>query len=139
MSSTVSDKLRSDKHLSDRGCGPPPPGRTLPGWRRFALVDCDNFYVSCERVFDLSLIGRPVVVLSNNDGCIISRSSEAKGLGIKMGAPLHHVTEIIRTGRVAVRSSNYALYGDMSRRVIETLATSPRKSRCTQLTKLSWA
>ncbi len=116
MLSTVSDKLRPGKR-----CGTPLPRGVEPGKRRFALVDCDNFYVSCERVFDPSLVGRPVVVLSNNDGCIISRSAEAKGLGIKMGAPLHHVTEIIRAGKVAVRSSNYALYGDMSRRVIETL------------------
>ena len=83
----------------------------------FALVDCDNFYVSCERVFDPGLSNRPVVVLSNNDGCIISRSAEAKGLGIKMGAPLHQVNELIASAGVVVRSSNYALYGDMSQRV----------------------
>ncbi|MFQ5607545.1 MAG: SOS mutagenesis and repair protein UmuC, partial [Candidatus Zixiibacteriota bacterium] len=116
MSYTVSD-------IGGReGPAAPPPGRTRPGSRRFALVDCDNFYVSCERVFNPSLVGRPVVVLSNNDGCIISRSAEAKSLGIKMGAPLHHVTDIISAAGVAVRSSNYALYGDMSRRVLETLA-----------------
>lgn len=107
--------------VSERNPATPLPGHTQPGRRRFALVDCDNFYVSCERVFDPSLNARPVVVLSNNDGCIISRSAEAKGLGIKMGAPLHHVTEIVRAAGVVVRSSNYALYGDMSHRVIETL------------------
>ncbi len=87
----------------------------------FALVDCDNFYVSCERVFAPELRNRPVVVLSNNDGCIISRSAEAKALEIKMGAPLHHVTPLIKSANVAVRSSNYALYGDMSSRVKRVL------------------
>ncbi len=87
----------------------------------FALVDCDNFYVSCERVFAPKLRNRPVVVLSNNDGCIISRSAEAKALDIKMGAPLHHITALIKSANVAVCSSNYALYGDMSERVKQTL------------------
>lgn len=87
----------------------------------YGLIDCDNFYVSCERVFAPSLRRRPVVVLSNNDGCIISRSAEAKALGIKMGAPLHHVGGPIKRHNIAVLSSNYALYGDMSRRVISAL------------------
>ncbi len=87
----------------------------------FALIDCNNFYVSCERVFNPKLLGRPVVVLSNNDGCIISRSDEAKALGIKMGAPLFQAREAVAAGGVAVFSSNYALYGDMSARVMETL------------------
>ena len=88
----------------------------------FALVDCDDFYVSCERVFNPRLLGRPVVVLSNNDGCVIARSAEAKVLGITMGAPLFRVRDLIARGGVEVYSSNYELYGDMSRRVMETLA-----------------
>ena len=89
---------------------------------RLALVDCNNFYCSCERVFQPSLIGVPVVVLSNNDGCIISRSDEAKALGIPMGAPLHEQQETIRRNGVQVLSSNYTLYGDMSSRVMSILA-----------------
>jgi len=88
---------------------------------RLALVDCNNFFCSCERVFDPSLIGVPVVVLSNNDGCIISRSEEAKALGIPMGAPLHEQKEVIRKHGVRVFSSNYTLYGDMSARVMSIL------------------
>jgi DNA polymerase V len=87
----------------------------------FALVDCNNFYVSCERVFNPKLAGRPVVVLSNNDGCIVSRSEEAKAIGVKMGAPLYQVQALLDAHDAAVFSSNYALYGDMSRRVAETL------------------
>ena len=87
----------------------------------FALVDCNNFYVSCERVFQPAMEGRPVVVLSNNDGCIIARSNEAKALGFKMGDPYHLNKEKIRQNKVVVFSSNYALYGDMSRRVMDTL------------------
>ena len=88
---------------------------------RIALVDCNNFFCSCERVFDPSLAGVPVVVLSNNDGCIISRSDEAKALGIPMGAPLHQQQDIIRENGVRVFSSNYTLYGDMSARVMSML------------------
>ena len=87
----------------------------------FALVDCNNFYVSCERVFRPDLDGRPVVVLSNNDGCIIARSNEAKELGIGMGEPAFKIAGFLRRNRVAVFSSNYALYGDMSHRVMSTL------------------
>lgn len=87
----------------------------------FALVDCNNFYVSCERVFNPSLNGRPVVVLSNNDGCVISRSNEAKQLGIKMGEPAFKIEAFLNQHQVAVFSSNYVLYGDMSRRVMATL------------------
>ena len=79
-----------------------------------ALVDCNNFYVSCERVFQPELRGRPVVVLSNNDGCVIARSNEAKALGIAMGAPWHLHREQFEAAGVIVRSSNYTLYGDMS-------------------------
>jgi DNA polymerase V len=86
-----------------------------------ALVDCNNFYASCERVFDPSLKARPVVVLSNNDGCIVARSAEAKALGLKMGEPYFKVREILDRHKVAVFSSNYALYGDMSQRVMKTL------------------
>lgn len=86
-----------------------------------ALVDCNNFFCSCERVFNPALTGKPVVVLSNNDGCIISRSDEAKALGIPMGAPLHEQQEVIRKHGVQVFSSNYTLYGDMSARVMSIL------------------
>jgi DNA polymerase V len=89
----------------------------------FALVDCNNFYVSCERVFNPKLAGRPVVVLSNNDGCIISRSEEAKAIGVKMGAPLFRAQALLDAHTAAIFSSNFALYGDMSRRVAETLET----------------
>jgi len=88
----------------------------------FALVDCNNFYVSCERVFNPSLNGRPVVVLSNNDGCIIARSNEAKALGIAMGTPEFRCRKLLKQNNVAVFSSNYPLYGDMSSRVMLTLA-----------------
>ncbi|MBN2232706.1 MAG: Y-family DNA polymerase [Deltaproteobacteria bacterium] len=91
------------------------------GW--IALVDCNNFYVSCERVFDPRLGGRPVVVLSNNDGCVIARSNEAKARGIAMGEPWFRVRRRFGGGRdLVVLSSNYALYGDMSRRVMSVLA-----------------
>lgn len=87
----------------------------------YGLADCNNFFVSCERVFNPALEGRPVVVLSNNDGCAVSRSNEAKALGICMGQPLFQFRDIVRRERVAIFSSNYRLYGDMSRRVHETL------------------
>ena len=86
-----------------------------------ALVDCNNFYCSCERVFNPRLQGRPVVVLSNNDGCVISRSNEAKALGIKMGVPFYQIRSFLDHHKVAVFSSNYALYADMSDRVMQTL------------------
>lgn len=88
----------------------------------FALVDCNNFYASCERVFDPCLEDRPIVVLSNNDGCIIARSNEAKAMGIPMGAPIFKWRDLIRREKVRVFSANFTLYGDMSRRVMETLA-----------------
>ncbi|KAB2880007.1 Y-family DNA polymerase [bacterium] len=87
----------------------------------FALIDCNNFYASCERIFNPALEKKPVVVLSNNDGCIISRSNEAKALGIPMGAPLFEMQALIKKQEVKVLSSNYALYGDMSQRVMATL------------------
>ncbi|MCX7553292.1 Y-family DNA polymerase [Marinicella sp. S1101] len=82
-----------------------------------ALCDVNNFYVSCERVFNPSLQNRPVIVLSNNDGCAVARSNEVKNLGVKMGAPLHQIKDLIRQHNIAVFSSNYILYGDMSQRV----------------------
>jgi len=88
----------------------------------FALVDCNNFYVSCERAFQPRLEGKPVVVLSNNDGCIVSRSAEAKALGIPMGEPLFKVKPLVEQHGVQALSSNYALYGDMSGRVMGYLA-----------------
>jgi DNA polymerase V len=89
----------------------------------FALVDCNNFYVSCERVFNPRLKAKPVIVLSNNDGCAVARSNEAKALGIKMGAPVFQLTDLIKENDIQVYSSNYALYGDMSERVMNTLAS----------------
>jgi DNA polymerase V len=87
----------------------------------YALVDCNNFYASCERVFQPSLNGKPIVILSNNDGCIISRSDEAKALGIPMGAPEFKVRDQIKQHEIKVFSSNYALYGDLSSRVMAIL------------------
>ena len=88
----------------------------------YGLIDCNNFYASCERVFNPSLNGRPVVVLSNNDGCVIARSNESKQLGIKMGVPAYQIKEEVRRHDIAVFSSNYTLYGDMSRRVMGIVA-----------------
>ena len=90
--------------------------------RRFALVDCNNFYVSCERLFNPALIGKPVVVLSNNDGCVVARSQEVKDLGIKMGVPVFRIYELIKRHNIQGYSSNYSLYGDLSGRVMSTLA-----------------
>ncbi len=87
-----------------------------------ALVDCNNFYVSCERVFRPDLKARPVVVLSNNDGCIVARSNEIKALKVPMGAPYHQYHHLLEAHDTAVFSSNYALYGDLSRRVMQSLA-----------------
>ena len=88
----------------------------------FALVDCNNFYASCERVFDPSLLNKPVVVLSNNDGCVIARSNEAKALGIPMGAPAFQFEKDFEAKGISVFSSNYSLYGDMSGRVMNILS-----------------
>jgi DNA polymerase V len=86
-----------------------------------ALVDCNSFYVSCERLFNPKIIDKPVVVLSNNDGCVISRSTEAKKIGIKMGEPYFKVKDLVKINKVHIFSSNYALYGDISRRVMKIL------------------
>jgi DNA polymerase V len=89
----------------------------------YGLIDCNNFYASCERVFNPSLNGKPIVVLSNNDGCVIARSNEAKVLGIPMGEPAYKLKELIESNQVHVFSSNYVLYGDMSHRVMTTIAS----------------
>jgi DNA polymerase V len=86
-----------------------------------ALIDCNNYYVSCERAFDSRLVGVPVIVLSNNDGCAVARSAEAKALGIKMGDPVHLIRDKIERHGIRVLSSNYTLYGDMQRRVVASI------------------
>lgn len=90
----------------------------------YAIVDCDNCFVSCERVFQPDLNGRPVVVLSNNDGCVVARSNEAKALGIKMGVPIYQIMPLVKEKGVEIRSSNYILYADMSNRVMSILRDS---------------
>lgn len=89
----------------------------------YALVDCNNFYASCERIFNPSLDQKPVVVLSNNDGCVIARSEEAKALGIEMGAPIFMMQQALKAKQVSVFSSNYTLYGSISNRVMNTLSS----------------
>lgn len=89
----------------------------------FALIDCNNFYASCERVFRPDLIGKPVVILSNNDGCVIARSNEAKEVGVPMGAPAFQYKQLFERHKVHIFSSNFALYGDMSSRVMDVLST----------------
>lgn len=98
----------------------------------WALVDCNNFFASCERLFRPDLAGKPIVVLSNNDGCIVSRSKEAKALGIPMGEPEFKARAVLREHKVQVFSSNYALYGDISRRVMDTV-----RSLCPQVEQYS--
>ena len=94
-----------------------------------ALVDCNNFYVSCERAFNPKLEGRPVVVLSNNDGCAVARSNEVKALGIKMAEPWFKMEKLAKQHDILALSSNYALYGDLSARVMSILSTfSPSSS-----------
>ena len=89
--------------------------------KKVALIDCNSFYVSCERLFNPKIQNMPVVVLSNNDGCVISRSTEAKKLGIRMGEPYFKVKDLVKKNNVQIFSSNYALYGDLSRRVMKVL------------------
>ncbi|EPY02633.1 Y-family DNA polymerase [Magnetospirillum fulvum] len=89
----------------------------------YALVDCNNFYVSCERVFNPALEGKPVAVLSNNDGCAVSRSAEAKAIGVPMGEPAFKLRPLVERHGLILQSSNYTLYGDMSERVMSVLAT----------------
>jgi len=88
----------------------------------FALVDGNNFYASCERVFRPDLIGKPIVVLSNNDGCVIARSNEAKSLGIPMAAPAYKYDKMFKENNVTVFSANFSLYGDMSHRIMAILS-----------------
>ena len=90
---------------------------------RFALVDCNNFYASCEQVFRPDLRDKPVVVLSNNDGCVVARSPEAKALGIGLGDPYFKIRYAFERSEGVAFSSNYTFYGDMSRRVMDTLRT----------------
>ena len=90
--------------------------------RVIALIDCNNFYVSCERVFNASIQTRPVIVLSNNDGCVVARSNEVKKLGVKMGQPVFEIRDLIKKHNIQVFSSNYSLYADMSNRVMKVLA-----------------
>src|SRR5271170_3437106 len=90
--------------------------------KQFVLVDCNNFYASCERLFKPALEGRPVVVLSNNDGCVVSRSQEAKQAGIKMGEPYFKIRDFCDRMKVFVYSSNFTLYGDISNRVMNILS-----------------
>ena len=94
---------------------------------KIALIDCNSFYVSCERLFNPKIINKPVVVLSNNDGCVIARSTEAKKIGIKMGEPYFKVKELVKKNNVQIFSSNYALYGDLSRRVMKTIKSFSEK------------
>ncbi len=101
----------------------------------FGLIDCNNFYVSCERVFRPDLEGKPVIVLSNNDGCAVARSCEAKRSGIKMGDPEFKIRDLIRRENVRVFSSNYALYGDLSRRVGDACLDGADESRRTPSTR----
>ena len=88
---------------------------------KLALIDCNNFYASCERAFNPKLEGTPIVVLSNNDGCVIARSNEAKALGVLMGEPYFKMRELAKANGIAIYSSNYALYGDMSNRVMRII------------------
>jgi DNA polymerase V len=97
----------------------------------FALVDCNNFYASCERLFRPQLRGKPVVVLSNNDGCVVARSDEAKAAGIAMGVPFFAIKELVKKTGTHVCSSNYALYGDISSRVASILRQEVLESRST--------
>ena len=90
----------------------------------FALIDCNNFYASCERVFRPDLINEPILVLSNNDGCVIARSNESKALGIKMGEPYFKIKALCKQRNVQVFSSNFALYGDFSERVMSVIESS---------------
>ena len=88
----------------------------------FALIDANNFYASCERLFRPDLITTPIIVLSNNDGCVIARSNEAKKMGIEMGVPFHQVKHLCHKHHIHVFSSNYALYGDLSNRLMHIIA-----------------
>ncbi len=90
--------------------------------RLFALIDCNNFYVSCERAFNASLQNKPVLVLSNNDRCVVARSTAVKKLGVRMGQPVFQIVELIKEHHIQVFSSNYSLYADLSARVMKVLS-----------------
>src|SRR6202012_1484171 len=90
----------------------------------FALIDCNNFYANCERLFRPDLRDQPIVVLSNNDGCVIARSNEAKAFGVKMGEPFFQIKALCKQHKIQVFSSNYTLYGDLSRRVMSVILES---------------
>ena len=104
---------------------------------RFGLIDGNTFYVSCERVFDPTLRGQPTVVLGNGDGCCIAISPEAKALGLKIGTPIFQVPDAIRQ-QVQVRSANFALYGDMSDRMMSLQQAWDTAKRCIPLTSALW-
>ncbi len=87
----------------------------------YGIIDCDNCYVSCERVFRPDLVGKPVVVLSNNDGCVVARSNEAKKIGVKEGTPYYQLEQLFPNSKIAVFSSNYELYGELTSRVISII------------------
>ena len=93
----------------------------------FALVDCNNFFVSCERVFRPDLRDKPVVVLSGNDGCVVARSNEVKALGIKMGVPFYQIKREVEQYGIVHFSSNFALYGDLSSRIMRILSRYTRR------------
>jgi DNA polymerase V len=109
---------RSERVITDKGTD---RSSVKEGGSLFALADCNNFFVSCERVFDPRLEGVPVVVLSNNDACVISRSNEAKKLGVKMGIPVYQIKDVVRSNRIRILSANFALYRNLSLRVIDCL------------------
>lgn len=90
--------------------------------QRVALVDCNNFYVSCERLFRPDLLNKPVIVLSNNGGCVVARSAEVKALGVKMAVPVQQISSLIKTHHIHLFSSNYTLYADLSSRVMRLLS-----------------
>ena len=106
--------------------------KALPTDRAIALVDGNNFYVSCERVFNPKLEGKPLVILSNNDGCIVSRSQEARALGIPMGLPFFEAKHFIKSHQLQWLSSNYTLYGDMSDRLMHVLSEFERNKKSTR-------
>jgi DNA polymerase V len=103
-----------------------------------ALVDCNNFYVSCERVFRPDLIGKPVAVLSNGDGCVVARSQEIKKLGVKMGVPVFQIQHLVKQHNIQLLSSNYTYYADMSSRVMSVLEEFAPSLGCIPSMRLFW-
>ncbi|HEX2896848.1 MAG TPA: hypothetical protein VHP63_02220, partial [candidate division Zixibacteria bacterium] len=115
----VPQELKADNPILDESVIHYPPDATE---QCFALVDCNNFYASCERVFNPKLKGKPILVLSSNDACIVALSNEAKLFDIKVGAPFFESEHLVKKHNIVVCSSNFNLYGDMSRRVMNILA-----------------